>query len=262
MNLKNIFSKTPENTPDEKFQEEKEIRAAVTIIRTLRDNKLNLPITGMQKIIIDACNTIDPDHKLSERELIQKLREHKDIVEYLKSLGNETDIIDEATIKTYAEEYYKLLREVLSSPDPKAWDEMEYHSQQKLTVLSLKTVSIFRDHFIKIMEEDITCPFYVKKVFNDLIPGQPRDANGMASIGPTEEEEKTAEKIMRLVCPGLETSEKDVFRALVDSLKWRGTAELKRTLEAVKKTSPGKRKLRGRESCLFIEHTDSVTYVG
>ena len=76
------------------------------------------------------------------------------------------------------------------------------------------------------------------------------------------EEEKTAENIMRMACPGLEKDNKDVFRALVDSLKWRGSIELKRTLEAVEKTPPEKRKLRGRESCVFIETDETVHYVG
>ena len=67
---------------------------------------------------------------------------------------------------------------------------------------------------------------------------------------------------MRMVCPDLEKGNKDVFRALVDSLKWRGSIELKRTLDAVEKTPSDKRKLRGRESCVFIETEDTVHYVG
>lgn len=256
----NLFKK--KKTTEEKFQEEREIRAIITIIRTFRDDKLKLPKTGISQVIIGICDKIDPDHKMPERELVQKIRESKDTAEILKSLNDEADILDEATIKAYAERYYNLLWEVLSSPDPRAWDELEYHSQQKLAVLSLKTINIFKDYLLKIMDADKTCPFYVRKVFNDLMPGQPRDTEGKAYAGPTEEEEKTAENIMRMVCPGLDKREKDVFRALVDSLKWRGSAELQRTLEAVNRTPPEKRKLRGRESCLFIEHEDSVTYVG
>lgn len=255
----NLFNK--KKTTEEKFHEEKMMRALATIIRTLRDDKLNLPLNNISQVIIGFCDQIDPDHKMPERELIQKLMGREDIVDVLNSLNDDADVLDEATIKVYAEKYYNLLREILTSPDSKAWDELEYQSQQKLAVLSLKSITIFREHLLYIMESDKTCPFYVKKVFNDLMPIA-TDATGKMFAGPTKEEEKTAEEIMRLVCPGLDKSEKHVFRALVDSLKWRGSAELQRTLEAVNKTSPDKRKLRGRESCIFIEHEDSVTYVG
>lgn len=81
-------------------------------------------------------------------------------------------------------------------------------------------------------------------------------------ILPTKEDEEVAEEIMSLVCVGLKKSEPEVFRALVDSLKWRGKDYMNKTLEAVKKTPPEKRKLKGRESCVFIETDESVIYVG
>jgi hypothetical protein len=254
----NLFNK--KKTTEEKFEREKKERALITIIRMFRNDKLKLPETDLSRAMIRFCDQIDPDHKMPERELIQKLQEREDISQFFVSI-NDGEVLDEITIKAYAEKYYTCLREVLSSPDPKAWDAWEYQSQQAISILSLKSINIFKDYLKDIMDTDKSCPYYVKKVFNELLL-VPRDAEGKASTGPTKEEEKTAEVIMRTVCPELEKSNKDVFRALVDSLKWRGSLELKRTLEAVEKTPPDKRKLRGRESCVFIETEDTVHYVG
>jgi len=60
----------------------------------------------------------------------------------------------------------------------------------------------------------------------------------------------------------LQKERPEVFRALVDSLKWRGQEDLQRTLSSVKKTAPDKRHIRGRESCVFIETDETVHYVG
>jgi len=245
-----------------KFNKEKKNRALTTIIRLFRNDKLKLPETELSRALMGFCNQIDPDHKMSERKLIQKLQEREDISDYLGSINaSDSEILDDNTIKAYAEKYYTLLRDVLSSPDPSAWDAWEYQSQQTISILSLKNINVFRGHMKYIMDTDESCPFYVKKIFNELL-FVPRDAEGKASTGPSREEEKTAEKIMRMVCPELEKSNKDVFRVLVDSLKWRGSIELKRTLDAVEKTPPEKRKLRGRESCVFIETGETVHYVG
>lgn len=255
-----IFKKN--KTTDEKFEQEKKERALITIIRMFRNDKLNLPETDLSRAIVGFCDQIDPDHKMPERELIQILKERDDISEFLASINASAgEVLDDNTIKAYAGKYYALLREVLSSPDSNAWDAWEYQSQQTVSILSLKNINIFKEHLKTIMDADESCPFYVKKVINELLV-VPRDAEGKASTGPSGEEEKTAEKIMRMVCPGLEKGNKDVFRALVDSLKWRGSIELKRTLDAVEKTPSDKRKLRGRESCVFIEANDTVHYVG
>jgi len=256
----NLFSKKKQT--DEKFEHEKKERALITIIRMFRNDKLKLPETDLSRAMVGFCDQIDPDHKMSERELIQKLGERDDISEYLAAINDSGgEVLDDNTIKAYAEKYYNVLREVLSSVDPAAWDAWEYQSQQTVSVLSLKNINVFKYHMKNIMDTDTSCPFYVRKVFNELLY-VPRDAEGKASTGPGREEEKTAENIMRMVCPGLEKDNKDVFRALVDSLKWRGSIELKRTLEAVEKTPSEKRKLRGRESCVFIETEDTVHYVG
>ena len=262
----NLFKKN--KTTDEKFQDEKKERAIITIIRLFRNDKLKIPETDLSRAMVGFCDQIDPDHKMPERELIQKLMEREDITAYLSSVNDADDVIDENTIKSYAEKYYTLLREVLSSPDSSAWDAWEYQSQQTISILSLKNINVFKDHLNCIMDADKSCPFYVKKVLNELL-FVPRDVDVegkrspvFVSAGPTREEEKTAEKIMRMSCPELEKGNKDVFRALVDSLKWRGSIELKRTLEAVEKTPPEKRKLRGRESCVFIETDETVHYVG
>jgi len=256
----NLFKKN-KNT-DEKFEQEKKDRALITIIRLFRNDKLKLPETDLSRAMVGFCDQIDPDHKMPERELIQKLKEREDILEYLASINDSGgEVLDDNTIKVYAEKYYTLLREVLSSPDPAAWDAWEYQSQQTISILSLKNINVFKEHIKHIMETDESCPFYVKKVFNELLL-VPRDAEGKASTGPSREEEKTAEEIMGMVCPGLQKERPEVFRALVDSLKWRGQEDLQRTLSSVKKTAPDKRHIRGRESCVFIETDETVHYVG
>lgn len=150
--------------------------------------------------------------------------------------------------------YYAILKEVITSTDSKAWDTYEYQSQQLISVLTLKKVDVFRDHLTKKMDEDTACPYFIKKTLLAMLM--------KPAVMPTEEDERTAEKIMGTVCPGLEKHNPEVFRALVDSLKWRGAEELARTLGNVEKTPKEKRHLRGRESCIFIEASESVHYVG
>lgn len=245
---------------DEKFEEEKKTRALTVIIRMFRSDNLKLPENKISKKLIEVCDKIDPDHKLAERELIKKLSESGEMVGLLESL-DENNVLPDETIKAYADRYYHLLREVLVSTEPGAWDAWEYQSQQFISILSQANSERIREYLKEILDSDPTCPYYIKKVFMDLLV-VPRDSKGMASAGPSRNDEKTAEKIMRMVCSNLEKTNPEVFRALVDSLKWRGTEDLQRTLAAVEKTPPEKRKLRGRESCVFIESEDSVHYVG
>ncbi|MDP3353461.1 MAG: hypothetical protein Q8S44_06955, partial [Flavobacteriaceae bacterium] len=70
-----MFKKSPE----EKFEDDKRKRQGAWLIKMYRDEKLNLPHTKFSKIIIDECNKIDPERKLSERELIDMLFESKDV---------------------------------------------------------------------------------------------------------------------------------------------------------------------------------------
>ena len=239
---------------DEKFEEEKKKRIAVQVIKLYRDEKLNIPHTKYSRIILDECDKIDPERKMSERELLDKLFQSDEVKKALIEAGNEDSLISDDAIRTYVDQYYAILREVITSPDPNAWDAYEYQSQQLISVLTLKKVDVFRDYLIKNMDEDPTCPYFIKKTLL---------ANLMSPrIIPTEQDEKTAEEIMGMVCPDLKKHNPEVFRALVDSLKWRGTEELAKTLENVKNTPKEKRHLRGRESCVFIETEERVHYVG
>lgn len=244
-----IFKKSPA----EKFEEDQRIRQAALLLKMYRDEKLNLPHTKYSKVIIDECNKIDPERKLSERELIEKLFRSKDAKKAIVEVSNEDSLITDDMIKEYIDRYYVLLREVITSTDPKAWDAYEYQSQQLISALSLKKIDLFRTYFAEKMDSDPTCPYYIKKVFLKLL--------NVKDI-PTVNDEETAEEIMDLVCPGLKKHSEEVWRALVDSLKWRGSETLRKTLEQVKKTPKDKRHLRGRESCLFIETEEGVHYVG
>ncbi|MDP3352670.1 MAG: hypothetical protein Q8S44_02900, partial [Flavobacteriaceae bacterium] len=167
--------------------------------------------------------------------------------------ANEDTLITGDMIREYIDRYYVLLRDVLSSPDPKVWDAYEYQSQQLISVCSIQKIDLFRTYLASKMDSDPTCPYYVKKTFLNFL--------NIKDV-PTVNDEETAEEIMDLVCPDLKKHSEEVWRALVNSLKWRGGDTLKETLEQVKKTPKEKRHLRGRESCLFIETDEGVHYVG
>jgi len=77
---------------------------------------------------------------------------------------NEGEVLDEGTVKAYAERYYSLLRKVLLSSEPNAWNAWEYQSQQLISVMSPKNFTTFRDYLINIIDTDDTCDPYVKKI--------------------------------------------------------------------------------------------------
>lgn len=60
---------------DDKFEEEKKKRIAAQLIKLYRDEKLNIPHTRYSRVIIDECDKIDPDRKMSERELLDRIFE-------------------------------------------------------------------------------------------------------------------------------------------------------------------------------------------
>lgn len=238
---------------DEKFEEDKKKKAILTLLRIYRDDKFKIPRTEPAEILIGLCNRLDPDKKLSDEELLAHLLVSDDLQEFLKTLDTDNVLPDDC-IKDYAKKYYESLIAMLQSPDSGVWDTHEFQSQQLNSVLSLKNFQKFRDFLKQEMDADPKCPWFVKTQLLNLIMA-PKNV-------PTEYDEDIAEEIMSMVCVGLKKSSPEVHRALVDSLKWRGSVELKRTLEAVKKTPPEKRKLKGRESCVFIETEETVHYVG
>lgn len=240
-------------TTDEKFEDDKKRKAIMTLLRIYRDDKFKIPRTEAGDKLIELCNILDPDKKLSEEQLISRLIDSDEIQEVLKTLDTDNVLPDDC-IKDYAEKYYASLIDIMQSPDSKAWDTHEFQSQQFISVMSLKNFNKFRDFLKQAMDADPKCPWFIKTQLMSLIM-QPKNL-------PTKDDEETAEEIMNMVCTGLKMHSPEVFRALVDSLKWRGKNDLQRTLEAVKKTPPEKRKLKGRESCVFIESEDNVHYVG
>lgn len=240
-------------TTDEKFQEDKKRKVVLTLLRVYRDDKFKIPRTEAGDKLIEICNKIDPDHKMPEEVLVATLIASDEVREFLKLLDNGTVLPDDA-IKAIAEKYYQSMLGILQSPDSGAWDTYEFQSQQLITVLSMKYFDTFKKYLKETMESDPKCPWFMKTKMLDFMSA--------TKNLPTPEDEETAEEIMSMVCVGLKKSSPEVYRALVDSLKWRGKDDLQRTLEAVKKTPPEKRKLRGRESCVFIEAAESVHYVG
>ncbi len=257
MNINPFKKVKPEkvNTTESKFNKEKLRNNIIFMIRIYRDSKIMPPETGYSKLLLEQCDKIDPEHKLSERELVDKLMENPDdVVNAINETLEGDNIVSDKVIKEYIDKYYDVLRGMLASPEPGMWDQYEYQSQQMISILSAKKIEVFKACLQEKMDSDPTCPYFLKKMFVNTIGGPQRL--------PTNNDEEIAEEIMDMVCPGLQNERPEVFRALVDSLKWRGQEDLQRTLSNVKKTAPEKRKLRGRESCVFIETDETVHYVG
>jgi hypothetical protein len=252
-----IFKKTKETIEDMntelKFDKERLRKNIIFLIRTYRDSKIKPPDSKYSRLLIEQCDKIDPEHKLSERDIVDKLME-SDIVKTINDALNDDILVPDEVIKGYIDKFYEVLRGVMASPDPHAYDDYEYQSQQLISILSLKKMDVFKSYLKEKMDSDPACPYFLKKVFLMTL-GSPQHL-------PSDKDEETAEEIMSMVCPGLQAERPEVFRALVDSLKWRGKEDLQRTLTSVKKTSPEKRHLRGRESCIFIETDENVHYVG
>ncbi len=239
---------------ESKFDKEKLRKNIIFMIRVYRNSNIKPLETKYSKLLLEQCNKIDPEHKLSERELVDKLMDSGDVINAIKEALEGDNLVPDEIIKEYIDKYYVVLCGVLVSPDPSMWDQYEYQSQQMISILSAKKMNIFKTYLQEKMDSDSTCPYFLKKMFINIIGG-PQGA-------PTEKDEETAEEIMDMVCPGLQKERPEVFRALVDSLKWRGPEDLQRTLSSVKKTAPDKRHIRGRESCIFIETDENVHYVG
>ena len=255
----NLFKKKKLNEienkiTESKFDKEKLKKNIIFMIRVYRNSNIKPLETKYSKLLLDQCDKIDSEHKLSERELVDKLTDSDDIINAIKEALECDILVPDEVIKEYLDKYYVVLRGVLASPDPNIWDQYEYQSQQMISILSANKMDIFKTYLQEKMENDPACPYFLKKMFIN-ITGGPQGA-------PTENDEETAEEIMGMVCPGLQKERPEVFRALVDSLKWRGQEDLQRTLSSVKKTAPDKRHIRGRESCVFIETDETVHYVG
>lgn len=242
-----------DKSTDEKFDEDKKRKVILMLLRIYRDDKFKILRTETWEILVGLCNRLDPDKKMSEEQLLAHLLVSDEVQEFLKTLDTDNVLTDEC-IKDYAKKYYESLMAVLQSPDPGAWDTHEFQSQQLNSVLSLNNARKFSDFVKQEMDADPECPWFVKTQLLNLLMA-PKNV-------PTKYDEDIAEEIMSMVCVGLKKGSPEVHRALVDSLKWRGTKDLQKTLEAVKKTPQEKRKLRGRESCVFIETEEAVHYVG
>lgn len=237
-----------------KFDKEKLKKNIIFMIRVYRNSNIKPPETKYSKLLLDQCDKIDPEHKLAERDLVDKLIDSEDVGKVFHEAALEGDtLVPDEVMKEYIDKYYEVLRGVMVSPDPGSWDQYEYQSQQMISLLSATKIELFKKYLQEKMDSDASCPYFLKKMFILIIGPQG---------APTEKDEETAEEIMGMVCPGLQKERPEVFRALVDSLKWRGSEDLQRTLTSVKKTAPEKRHIRGRESCIFIETDEHVHYVG
>jgi len=247
-----------DESTESKFEKEKVKNAICTVIHIYRNNKLNLPMGKEAEFLLAKVKEIDPEQKLSEREIVDKILADDNLrMEFIKELDKSGgNPISDEVLRKYAEEHYRILRNTMADPTPKSWDAQDYHTQQMLSIVNKDNAEKYFKIIMEIMDNDPTCPFFIKKSFK-AFPFEPEKTKI-----PTKEDEELAEKIISAVNPKVERKTPDVYRALVDAIKWRGKEELEKTYKAVMKTPKEKRKLRGRESCLFIESDEGVHYIG
>jgi len=241
---------------DQKWSEEKLSQTMRTLIWLYRNSKFNLPQPPHIKELMAVVEEMDPKKAMSELEISRAILKDPSKMEKFIVYFKKDTLLTEEVLDSYARSWYELFRKVLISTDPAAWDATEFQGQQIASVISLKQAEGLFKKVRGIAEGDPTCPFILKKLILQFLttPSEPKT--------PTEEDEATAEEIIGVLKPDLKNKDIEIYRALVDSLKWRGKKELTRTLAAVKKTPEERRKIRGRESCIFIESDEGVHYVG
>ena len=268
---KKVLGVMKEGLGDAKFEEEKKQGAIRRILHLYRDTKIILPRNKFADGIEKLVQRIDPHNTMSERELVKKIvLASPEFMDGIWDALQTGTFVSEPDLKKYAEQYHKLLKSSITDTTAATWDAIEYFQQQLMSILNLSNVGKFSALVKQLIDEDPKCPYVVKKFWETIAALQEK---AQAKI-PTDQQEKLAEEIMGLVDEKLEKDRPDIFRALVNSLKWRPQAELDSTLASVKKTplktrktgwlkrTKGRGNIRGRESCIFIEHADGIQYVG
>jgi hypothetical protein len=240
-----------------KFEREKMKRILRTYLFMYRNAKLDLPQNQFSIELVRIANEIDPNNTMPARELIDKVLEDGKLISMANALPSLS--LPDDVIRDYAKEFYELTKAALYAKTSKELDALEYQSQQMQSLMLSADNQKFIAMLGKCVDEDKDAPYILKKFLNKILLAEPL---GGEKKEPSDEEELLAEKIIDLTCPKLDKKYPIVFRALVDSFKWRGKDELESTLKSIERTPPERRKLRGRESCLFIETDDRVHYVG
>lgn len=223
-------------------------------LQLYRDSKLKLPETKFSTAFLKAVNEIDPNNQLSAREICEKLKANPDVLKELQL--NDSALLSETMLRDYAETYFQAQKKLLADTTAEGYDMFEYQTQQLISVMGVNNLPKFIACVQELADKDGTCPYVLKKSVGNLV------SLVVKTPPPTSEQERLAERIITLVDPSLEGTKPEVFRALVDSLKWQKMEDLKRTHKAVIKTPPEKRHIKGRESCIFIESADSAHYIG
>ena len=250
-----MFGDMMKNT-DEKWVQEKLGHTLKTLIWMNRNSQWKVPETPISKELMGWVQEVDPEGKMSELELSRQFLKDTPRMGKFMEMFKKDQLISEEVLDKYAQEWYNNIKKCLSSTSAAEWDAAEYQGQQIAAVVSVNQAEALFKKVRTIMEADAACPFILRKLIFGFL------TRPTAVPTPTEEDEDTADKIIGLIKPELKKSDPDIYRALVDSLKWRGKKELTRTLAAVTKTPKERRKIRGRESCIFIESDEGVHYVG
>jgi hypothetical protein len=222
-----------------------------------RNAKLDLPQNQFSIELVRIANEVDPNNTMPARELVDKVLEDGKLISMANALPSLS--LPDEVIRDYAKEFYELTKAALYAKTSKELDAIEYQSQQMQSLLLSADNQKFIAKLGECVDKDKDAPYFLKKFLNKIILAEPL---GGEKKEPSDEEELLAEKIIDLTCPRLDKKYPIVFRALVDSFKWRGKDELESTLNSIERTPPERRKLRGRESCLFIETDDRVHYIG
>lgn len=136
--------------------------------------------------------------------------------------------------------------------DKASVDRTEYNSQEHLFPLlgaPIKQVRKFFAALVVALKADPEIPFFVWTWFEAWGELMKQAPDGQIKVLKTKLAEQVAELVEKDVQP-------DLRAALVGALQWRNPDTLERIKTAVEKGE--KPRMRGRESCLFLEVADEI----
>lgn len=162
--------------------------------------------------------------------------------------GVEVIVMEHAVLETLADRWRETIIALCLAHDKSAVDNAEFAMEDLLTPLiscpgrQLKEFwSLLREK----LEQDQRTPFFVWKFFRVWEEGIIAHAE---EVGPVELKRELAGRIAQMVEADVKP---DLMEAIAGALQWRSAEKLEQVETAVKRG--GRARLKGRESCLFLE---------
>ena len=154
-------------------------------------------------------------------------------------------------VNAMVEKWVPIIRGLATGHNKATVDQCEFDSEEHLLPLTAAPVKQLREFYKALcdhLEADPTIPFFVWRAFRtwaDVILDKLPDGSVKQLRGDLAR--KVADLVEAQVQP-------DLNAALVGALQWRDAASLEKMAAAVK--AGAKPRMRGRESCLFLEVDD------